>query len=144
MVFRLFRSPRGIRDDDRALGNPSKIYFSPLMGRAVRRKGCAVLGSIMGCCQHQARGVPSRAGTPLSAPGCLHPAACILLPASCCLHPARCRSCRPSSLLPWATTLSAFAYSQPTVDSELLTLHFPFLSVCQSFLDCCAENAEPD
>lgn len=83
VVFRLFRSPRGIRDDGRSLGNPSKIYFSPLMGRAVRRKGCAVLGSIVGCCQHQARGVPSRAGTPLPAPGCLYPAACTQLPAPC-------------------------------------------------------------
>lgn len=71
---------------------------------------------------------PSRAGIPLSA--------------SCQAPELPTHHYFPSpSLVPWATALSAFAYSRPRVDFELLTLHFPLLSVCQSFLD---EIAEPD
>ena len=145
MVFRLFRSLRGIRDDGRALGNPSKMDFSPHLGRAVRRKGCARPGSVAGHCQHQGWEAPSGAGTPLPASRCLHPTACVPLPAPCKAPelPARHFFASPSSLLPWATALAAFAYSQPSVDFEFLMLHFS-LSVCQSFLDCRAKNAEPD
>jgi len=81
MVFGLCRSPRGVRDDGRSLGNPSKMDFSPRAGRAVGRKGCAVPESFAGSCRHRGWEAPSRAGTPLPAPRCPHPAARTPLPA---------------------------------------------------------------
>lgn len=83
-VFRLFRSPRGIRDDSRALGNPSKMEFSPCLGRLARRKGCAVPESVVGCCRQWGwEAPPGAACTPLPASRCL-PTTVLLPPVVCC------------------------------------------------------------
>lgn len=77
-------------------------------------------------------------------PHCRHPAACIQLPASCkAPELPRHTGAFPGSLLPRATAPAAFSYGQPNVDLELFNASL-FPPVCQSFLDCCAKNVEPD
>lgn len=63
VAFPRCRSPHGIRDDGSY--QPQRAGLCPIARRAVRRKGCAVLESVAGCCRHQRWQVPSPAGAPL-------------------------------------------------------------------------------